>query len=380
MNKEKPDIGVVTWPILEAGVVPLEGLIHILYSLSNELHVITGGAARRISATNKLGVHLYLVKQESKKNTFLRIMNNISMQLRVSWQMYKIARRVDFWVFFFGGAVLLLPMITAKIFRKGVVIALAGSSSDDMKAQIGGLISKLVVALRKINYTFANVIVIYSESLIKAWGLERYKYKISVAHEHYLDFSRFKTETPLSQRTSLVGFIGRLSEEKGILNFINALPAVAANEQNIRFLICGDGQLQVKVEQFLIDNGLIDRVEVAGWISHDKLPRYLNKLRLLVLPSYTEGLPNIMLEAMACGTPVLATPVGSILDYLKDDKVGFIMENNSPECITRNITRALNHPNLEQITQNARALVEREFSYEQAVERYRGVLETLLNE
>jgi glycosyltransferase involved in cell wall biosynthesis len=84
-----------------------------------------------------------------------------------------------------------------------------------------------------------------------------------------------------------------------------------------------------------------------------------------------------MLEAMACGTPVLATPVGAIPDVIKDGETGFIMEDNSPECIARNIIRALNHPNLEQIAQNARALVEKEFTFEKAVERYREILDSL---
>ncbi len=58
-------------------------------------------------------------------------------------------------------------------------------------------------------------------------------------------------------------------------------------------------------------------------------------------------------------------------------ETGFIMEGNSPECIARNIIRALNHPNLEQIAQNARALVEREFTYEKAVDNYRKILDNL---
>lgn len=380
MNDERPNIGVVTWPILEAGVAPLEGLIDVLYSLSNELHVITGGAACRIASTDRPGVHIYLVRQESKRNVFIRIMNNVLMQLKISWQICRIARRVDLWIFFFGGAVLLLPIVTAKLFRKRIVLALTGSSSQDIEAQIGRLISRLVSVLSKVNCALADVIVIYSNSLIKAWDLERHEHKISIAHEHYIDLDKFKVEIPLSQRNSIIGFIGRLSEEKGILNFMSALPEIMANEHNTRFLIGGVGQLHLVVEQFLIDRSLVDRVELAGWISHDKLPRYLNRLKLLVLPSHTEGLPNIMLEAMACGTPVLATPVGSIPDYLEDGDVGFIMENNSPGCIARNIAEALHHPNLEQIARNARALMEREFSYEQAVEGYRVVLETLLHE
>jgi glycosyltransferase involved in cell wall biosynthesis len=106
---------------------------------------------------------------------------------------------------------------------------------------------------------------------------------------------------------------------------------------------------------------LTARVDLPGWISHDDLPGYLNQLRLLVLPSYTEGLPNIMLEAMACGTPVLATPVGAIPDVIIDGKTGFIMENNSPECIAENVIRALNSPDLERIAENGRRFVEENF-------------------
>ena len=77
---------------------------------------------------------------------------------------------------------------------------------------------------------------------------------------------------------------------------------------------------------------------------------------------------------MGCGTPVLATSVGGVPDLIKDDETGFIMEGNSPECIARNVIRALEHPKLEKIVKNARELVEKEFTYEAAVEKYRKIL------
>jgi len=215
---------------------------------------------------------------------------------------------------------------------------------------------------------------VYSEHLINERSLKKYKHKISIAPRHFLDFDRFKIQKRLGERDNLVGYIGRLSEEKGALNFVEAIPKTKGE---IDFFVGGDGQLQDKIEKYLDENNLNSKVKLTGWIAHDELPRYLNKLKVLILPSYTEGLPNIMLEAMACGTPVLATPVGAISDVIKDRETGFIMEDNSPECIVRNITRALNYPDLEGITRNARALVEREFTYEKAVERYRNILATL---
>ena len=375
MNKKKRNIGVVTWPILEAGVVPLQRLIHVLHPLSNELHVITGGAVRDIFVTAGHRVYLYLIDQESTANTFLRVTRNISTQLKLSWRLCRIARRVDFWIFFFGGPVLLLPMLTAKLLLKDVVLAFTGSAPEDMRAQVGSFISKIVGFLTKINCTLSSRIVIYSESLIKAWGLEKYEHKISIAHEHFLDFDKFKVQKPLNERDNLIGYIGRFSEEKGILNFVEAIPRILETRGEAAFLIGGDGQLRSQVEKHA--NKLSNKAKYAGWIFHNELPHYLNELKLLVLPSYTEGLPNIMLEAMACGTPVLATPVGSIPDVVKDGENGFIMKDNSAECIATNVIRALTHPNLEKIATNARTLVEKEFTYEKAVARYRDILASL---
>jgi len=158
---------------------------------------------------------------------------------------------------------------------------------------------------------------------------------------------------------------------------MEAILRLLETEDDVEIIVGGEGSLRTKVEQYLRNQNLNKKVEFVGWIVHDELPRYLNDLRLFVFPSYTEGLRNIILEGMACGTPVLATAVGAIPHVIKDEETGFITEDNCPECIARNVIRALDPPNLEGITRNAHALVEKEFTFEKAVERYRGILETL---
>jgi glycosyltransferase involved in cell wall biosynthesis len=373
---KKVNVGILTFPISEAGNVPLLNLIDVLYHFSGDIYLITGNAGYDFFKGNEK-IHAYGVEHESGANVVTRVVNFIYTQLKISYTLAKIDRNVDLWIFFIGGDYLVLPMLTAKLLRKNVVLAFAASSVQMLKSANDSLFKPTEI-LSKINCTLSNKIILYSENLIKEWNLERYRNKICTAYKHFLDFDKFKMKKKFDERENFVGYIGRFSEEKGTLNFVEAIPRILDERGEIRFLIGGAGQLQDKIEEYLDEKNLNDKVKLTGWVPHDELPDYLNELKLVVLPSYTEGLPNIMLEAMACGTPVLATPVGAIPDVIKDGKTGFILENNSPECIAKNILNVLTYPNLDKIVKSTRELVEKEFTYKAAVERYREILEGTL--
>jgi len=95
------------------------------------------------------------------------------------------------------------------------------------------------------------------------------------------------------------------------------------------------------------------------------------------LPSFTEGLPTILIEAMACGTPVLATRVGNIPDVIRDGKNGFLLDNNSPQCIAERTIEALNGLVTETISDNAMFTVASEYSYHLTVREHRKILRSL---
>jgi glycosyltransferase involved in cell wall biosynthesis len=267
-------------------------------------------------------------------------------------------------------------MICAKV-RKKKIIWLLPSSTKKMDEHTGNFLNLMVIPLQSLSYKIADKIVLYSPNLIQEWELHKYADKILIAHEHFIHFDIFTPTTSLSRRPLLIGYIGRLSEEKGVRSFVESLPAIINHRKDLRVLIGGNGPLKEVIDAFLREKKLTDHVKIAGWISHDHLPDYLNMLHLLVIPSFTEGLPNIMLEAMACGTPVAATSVGAIPDSIKEGETGFIMENNSPDCISANVIRALEDPDREKIAMNAKEMVEKEFSFENTVRQWKRILNEL---
>ena len=362
-------LGVVSTFGAEVGDSFLIDYVTVLSLAVDQLDVITPSTTK----CDLTGVRFHTQKYIREGHGFMRAIREVSWQLRVSYRLASLGSRTGHWVFF-GAEGLVLPMLAAKILRKHAVLALAGNMEREAALK-GGVLRQGYGLLKRINCRLADRMILYSERLIEEWHLQRYRKKTVIAARHFVDLGRFQVTTAMGSRGSTIGCIGRLSREKGVLHFLEAIPRLVAEGNEVAFLIGGDGPLRRAVDKYAENSN--NKIEYGGWIPHDGLPHYLNRVKLLVLPSYTEGLPNIMLEAMACGTPVLATPVGAIPDIIVDGETGFIMPDNSPECIAQNILRALSHPDLEQIAQKGRILVEREFTLEKAVARYRRALSRL---
>ncbi len=372
----KKTVGIITKPLGHSGIVPVSNLVKIFTVISDSVYIITAndGANLNPGENERLVINSFNYKYE--ENVFKKIVNSFSLQVKIILNILKLRRSITTWIFFLDSHVLILPVLGAKLLGTKIVFPLAASIKGSGTAQNNWL-NDLLVIFESVTFELADFIILYSRNLISSWDLDQYSSKILIAHEHFLDFKAFAVTTPFPNRPHLIGYIGRLSGEKGVQHFAQALPTILGRQQDLRALIGGDGPLKESIASSLQQDGIAERVDLPGWISHDELPKYLNQLRLLVLPSYTEGLPNIMLEAMACGTPVLATPVGAVPDVIVDGKTGFIMENNSPECIAENVMRALEHPELERIAEAGRRFVEENFTFERAVERWKEVLDEI---
>jgi len=344
----------------------LTDIVHIILPISEKI-VLIGGNTNRINVNSKrleirdIGISMHYLSDFKFKflSAIYWIAKSLLAQIKISIELIKSRKNVDTVIFYTAYPHYFIPLIMAKILRKKTIEVV--------------IRSKKIHVLDKLYFKLLDGISPESNALIEVLGLDKYKKKLLPNGSRYIDKS-FIIKKRLNERKNIVGFIGRLVKEKGILEFIEAIPQVLKKNREVNFLIAGNGPLKTEIEKLLDQKELSDKVKIIGWIPHDKIPDYLNKLNLLVLPTYTEGFPTIILEAMACGTPVLSTSSGGIFDIINDMESGFIMKNNSPSCISKNIIRALNYPDTEKIVNNARKIIDEEFSYESAVERYKKIL------
>ena len=392
VEKEEPfRICIVSFPMPSALVVNvlLYNLVKILEPICERVYVVTSSIPKDRTFSKKIRIkdvktalHFRDTIHPRWWSTLLQILKTVIIQLKMCWVLKKISKDTDIVIFYVGGANLFPPLLMAKILRKKVIILVPGLGSRSYKEShnkrlFSSAFSTILSVLERFNFSLSDVLIVYTEGAADFLNLGRYKQKLVTTGARYIDTNLFQMEKDLGERKNLVGYVGRLSLEKGVMNFIKAMPLILKKQGNLKFFLGGNGPLRGGIEEELRNSNIAQKVELVGWIPHGKVADYLNELKLLVLPSYSEGLPTGVLEAMACGTPVLATPVGGVPDIIKDGETGFIMENNSPECIAKNAIRALDHPNLEKIAKNARKQIEKEYTYESAVERYEKILKQI---
>lgn len=169
---------------------------------------------------------------------------------------------------------------------------------------------------------------------------------------------------------------GRLSPEKGFDVLVEAAPAVLAEFPSARFVHFGEGSERAKLEASLAELGLASRFVLAGFTA--ELDRYLPWADLVVLPSHTEGLPNIALEASASGIPVVATAVGGTPEVVKHGETGWLVPSGRPTALADAIRNILANPGLARTFGEAgRKRMREEFDFAAHAEKYRLLFERL---
>jgi glycosyltransferase involved in cell wall biosynthesis len=139
----------------------------------------------------------------------------------------------------------------------------------------------------------------------------------------------------------LLLYVGRLTPEKGPDLLIDALGALAARRPAVQLALVGAGSLEPALRRRAESLGLGQRCRFVGRRRQTEVARWLNAATLLVLPSRAEGVPNVLLEAVASGTPVVATRVGGVAEALEEGVAGLLVPPGAPPALAHAIAMAL---------------------------------------
>jgi colanic acid/amylovoran biosynthesis glycosyltransferase len=135
--------------------------------------------------------------------------------------------------------------------------------------------------------------------------------------------------------------IGRLSEQKGHLTLIEAAALLQQRGVPFDLVFAGDGDLRSDIERRIDDAGLRSTVRITGWISSDKVREEISLACVIVVPSFAEGLPVVIMEAMALGKPVISTYVAGIPELVQNGKTGFLIPASDSGALADAIQKLL---------------------------------------
>ena len=173
----------------------------------------------------------------------------------------------------------------------------------------------------------------------------------------------------------LIISISRLAEKNGLKDLIDSLKYLP---ENYKLIICGVGPLEQSLKLQVETQGFASRVIFAGFIDYKDLYKYLNIADVFCRPSLSEGLGNVFLESMAAQIPVIATPVGGIPDFLKNQETGLFCEVNNPQSIAEKVKLLVEDSELkDKIIQNGHKMVMENYSWESVSEKMNNIFKKL---
>lgn len=152
--------------------------------------------------------------------------------------------------------------------------------------------------------------------------------------------------------------VSRLSEQKGHLILIGAASQLAAEGFQFKLVLVGDGPLRNEIETLIAQLNLEDYIEITGWATNAEVQQQILHAQVMVLPSFAEGLPVVLMEALALGRPVISTYIAGIPELVEHGKSGWLVPSGSSDALAAAMRTALQTP-LEELGQMGKAGAEK---------------------
>lgn len=189
------------------------------------------------------------------------------------------------------------------------------------------------------------------------------------AEPAHIEIGRHRFDGARTSRTPRALFLGWLERPKGVFELLEAARALRQSGIDLHLTFAGDGTALNDAKAFVERHGLKDRIEFAGWVDAEAKRQHLARNDIFVLPSWSEGLPNAMIEAMSAGLASVATDVGMIGDFITSEKDALIVPAKDVPALTDALVRLVENPDLrETLARNGHQLAARQFALESGVQ------------
>jgi len=319
---------------------------------------------------NKIFKNLKIVKVPFPYKPFWTLRNTLAFTKSM------IQNRNNFDIVFskMFGPHILIPSILAKLlFRKRFVLFIPGNHQIYRNKE-----NRNLRIIMKIALMFADKIGTFSPSILDEF--EYHMKKIDRKKIFYIlnpvDCKKFKpNEQDMYENTILS--VGRIASVKNHEMLINAIPFIVKEFPDIKIKIIGAIQDEVyynKIKELAKNTRCEKNIEFVGKIDHEQLPNWYNSCKIFVLTSRSEGIPNSLLEAMACGKPFISTAVGGIPDIVKDKINGMFVEIDHYEELAKKINSLLkNTKERNEMGKRNREMIEKKFSEEVFIDEFKTV-------
>lgn len=300
-----------------------------------------------------------------------------------SWCVYRIARREHiklFWSVMVSYTTITPVLLKMFGLYKNTPLLLTLQEGDSEKHIFEGRFG-LIAYWWRAAFRYAShvqVISVYLEKLARSFG---YAGPVSIVpngvETKKLETRNLKLETQAKHKKIIIT-VSRLVEKNGVDILIRAFAGVHKKFPLAELHIVGDGYLRVRLEALTRALGMGSFITFFGEVPHERVSKYYTGAYIFVRPSRSEGLGIAFLEAMAAGLPIIGTPVGGIVDFLKDGETGLFSNVDDPHDLASKIELLLSNPELyKKLQDNGCRLVKESYDWNTIAERMTIIFKNL---
>ena len=327
-----------------------------------------------------LSPYVYNLSDFSLQNFII----SVSFALGAMARLFKLRKRYEVVQFYSASLPLLVCLPLLKVMRKKVVAKTTGGRGGK---EAGGLDDFFLRPLLVAVFRYTDKFIAVSKDILNRLLREGFSEDKIINIPNGVDTEMFSPMPEMESEAlrkkfgfnekKVFLYSGRLVEGKGLDLLVRAIKKVAGQSKDVLLVFIGSGDYQEKIADMASSYGLEGFVRIEGTV--DNVHEYLNASDIFVFPSLSEGMPNSLLEAMACGLPVIASKIGGVVDVVEDGRSGILFEPGDISGLASAMIRLLNDNELRlRLGKEARKRIVDSFSIDRIADEYIRLYERLL--